>query len=80
MAALPSCSLQGALQLKQDFDLVRSLVRSEEYSLSEDTCRRLLSLCVFQQADGAIVCLLQQPVTKPYLPRRGWEPFRLCCE
>nr|XP_023655729.1 coiled-coil domain-containing protein 142 isoform X1 [Paramormyrops kingsleyae]XP_023655730.1 coiled-coil domain-containing protein 142 isoform X1 [Paramormyrops kingsleyae]XP_023655731.1 coiled-coil domain-containing protein 142 isoform X1 [Paramormyrops kingsleyae]XP_023655732.1 coiled-coil domain-containing protein 142 isoform X1 [Paramormyrops kingsleyae] len=72
-------SLQGALQLKQDFDLVRSLVRSEEYSLSEDTCQRLLSLRVFHQADSAIVCLLQQPVTKPYLPRRAWESFRLCC-
>ncbi|XP_048826234.1 uncharacterized protein ccdc142 isoform X3 [Brienomyrus brachyistius] len=72
-------SLQGALQLKQDFDLVRSLLRSEEYSLSEEMCQRLLSLRVFHQVDSAIVCLLQQPVTKPYLPRRGWEPFRLCC-
>ncbi|KAJ8367651.1 hypothetical protein AAFF_G00313810 [Aldrovandia affinis] len=72
-------SLQGALQLKQDFDLIRSLIQSEEYRLSEEMHQRLLSLHVFQQVDSAIVCLLQQPVAKPYTPSRGWEPFRRCC-
>ncbi|XP_067312507.1 uncharacterized protein ccdc142 [Pseudorasbora parva] len=72
-------SIQGALQLKQDFDLIRDLIRSEEYSLSEELHQKLLSLRVFHQVDNAIVCLLQQPMAKPYLPSRGWEPFRHCC-
>ncbi|XP_030621217.1 uncharacterized protein ccdc142 [Chanos chanos] len=72
-------SIQGALQLKQDFDLIRDLIRSEEYSLSEDLLQRLLSLRVFHQVDSAIVCLLQQPMAKPYMPSRVWEPFRRCC-
>ncbi|KAL0973951.1 hypothetical protein UPYG_G00213350 [Umbra pygmaea] len=72
-------SIQGALQLKQDFDLIRDLIRSEEYSLSEEIHQRLLSLRVFHQVDSAIVCLLQQPVAKPYMPSRAWEPFRRCC-
>ncbi|KAK7138461.1 hypothetical protein R3I94_013933 [Phoxinus phoxinus] len=72
-------SIQGALQLKQDFDSIRELVRSEEYSLSEELLQKLLSLRVFHQVDNAIVCLLQQPVAKPYLPSRSWEPFRHCC-
>ncbi|KAI1883848.1 hypothetical protein AGOR_G00236250, partial [Albula goreensis] len=72
-------SLQGALQLKQDFDLIRDLIRSEEYRLSEEIHQRLLSLRVFHQVDSAIVCLLQQPVAKSYIPSRGWEPFRRCC-
>ncbi|XP_048032160.1 uncharacterized protein ccdc142 isoform X2 [Megalobrama amblycephala] len=72
-------SIQGALQLKQDFDLIRDLIRSEEYSLSEELHQKLLSLRVFHQVDNAIVCLLQQPMAKPYLPSRGWESFRHCC-
>ncbi|XP_046873342.1 uncharacterized protein ccdc142 isoform X2 [Hypomesus transpacificus] len=72
-------SIQGALQLKQDFDLIRDLIRSEEYSLSEELHQSLLSLRVFQQVDSAIVCLLQQPLAKTYMPSRGWEPFRRCC-
>ncbi|KAG5845383.1 uncharacterized protein ccdc142 isoform X1 [Anguilla anguilla] len=72
-------SLQGALQLKQDFDLIRDLIRSEEYRLSEEIHQRLLSLQVFHQMDSAIVCLLQQPVAKPYIPSRGWDHFRRCC-
>lgn len=72
-------SIQGALQLKQDFDSIRDLVRSEEYSLSEELLQKLLSLRVFHQVDNAIVCLLQQPMAKPYLPPRSWEPFRHCC-
>ncbi|KAG9338538.1 hypothetical protein JZ751_025594 [Albula glossodonta] len=77
----PHCGLhlQGALQLKQDFDLIRDLIRSEEYRLSEEIHQRLLSLRVFHQVDSAIVCLLQQPVAKSYIPSRGWEPFRRCC-
>ncbi|XP_036425233.1 uncharacterized protein ccdc142 [Colossoma macropomum] len=72
-------SIQGALQLKQDFDLIRDLIRSEEYSLSEELHHRLLSLRVFHQVDSAIVCLLQQPMAKPYVLSRGWDPFRRCC-
>ncbi|KAI2644320.1 Coiled-coil domain-containing protein 142 [Labeo rohita] len=72
-------SIQGALQLKQDFDLIRNFIRSEEYSLSEELHQKLLSLRVFHQVDNAIVCLLQQPMAKPYLPSRSWEPFRHCC-
>ncbi|XP_022539415.2 uncharacterized protein ccdc142 [Astyanax mexicanus] len=72
-------SIQGALQLKQDFDLIRDLICSEEYSLSEELHHRLLSLRVFQQVDGAIVCLLQQPMAKTYVLSRGWDPFRRCC-
>ncbi|XP_017329236.1 uncharacterized protein ccdc142 isoform X3 [Ictalurus punctatus] len=72
-------SVRGALQLKQDFDLIRELIRSEKYSLSEELHQRLLSLHVFHQADSAIVCLLQQPVTKSYMPSQRWEPFRHCC-
>ncbi|XP_066504576.1 uncharacterized protein ccdc142 [Hoplias malabaricus] len=72
-------SIQGALQLKQDFDLIRDLIRSEQYSLSEELHNRLLSLRVFHQVDSAIVCLLQQPMSKPYVLSRGWDPFRRCC-
>ncbi|XP_041929438.1 uncharacterized protein ccdc142 isoform X1 [Alosa sapidissima] len=72
-------SIQGALQLKQDFDLIRDLIQSEEYSLSEELHQRLLSLRVFQQVDSAIMCLLQQPMAKPYMPSQAWEPFRHCC-
>ncbi|XP_026796493.3 uncharacterized protein ccdc142 isoform X2 [Pangasianodon hypophthalmus] len=72
-------SVHGALQLKQDFDLIRELIRSEKYSLSEELHHRLLSLRVFHQVDSAIVCLLQQPVTKAYMPSLRWEPFRHCC-
>ncbi|KAL2077109.1 hypothetical protein ACEWY4_026613 [Coilia grayii] len=72
-------SIQGALQLKQDFDLIRDLIRSEEYSLSEELHQKLLSLRVFQQVDSAILCLLQQPMSRSYMPSHAWEPFRHCC-
>ncbi|XP_062856392.1 uncharacterized protein ccdc142 [Trichomycterus rosablanca] len=72
-------SIQGALQLKQDFNLIREFIRSEKYSLSEELYHRLLSLRVFHQMDCAIVCLLQQPVAKTYMPSVRWEPFRHCC-
>ncbi|KAM6952568.1 coiled-coil domain-containing protein 142-like [Lycodopsis pacificus] len=72
-------SVQGALQLKQDFDSIRELIQSDQYGLSAELHQRLLSLRVFQQVDSAVVCLLQQPQAKPYLQSRAWEPFKRCC-
>lgn len=72
-------SLQGALQLQQDFALVRQLVQCEQYGLEPDTRQELLSLRVLQQMDGAILCLLQQPSGKAYLPSHGWSSLRHCC-
>ncbi|XP_070769894.1 coiled-coil domain-containing protein 142 isoform X2 [Enoplosus armatus] len=72
-------SVQGALQLKQDFDSIRELIQSDKYGLSAELHQRLLSLRVFQQVDSAVVCLLQQPQAKPYLQSRAWEPFTRCC-
>ncbi|GAA6220908.1 coiled-coil domain-containing protein 142 isoform X1 [Lates japonicus] len=72
-------SVQGALQLKQDFDSIRELIQSDKYGLSAELHQRLLSLRVFQQVDSAVVCLLQQPQAKPYLQSRAWGPFTRCC-
>ncbi|KAG7518450.1 hypothetical protein JOB18_034471 [Solea senegalensis] len=72
-------NVQGALQLKQDFDSIRELLQSEEYGLSAELHQQLLSLRVFQQVDSAMMCLLQQPQAKPYLQSRTWEPFTRCC-
>ncbi|XP_059202294.1 uncharacterized protein ccdc142 isoform X2 [Centropristis striata] len=72
-------SVQGALQLKQDFDSIRELIQSEKFGLSAELHQQLLSLRVFQQVDSAVVCLLQQPQAKPYLQPRAWEPFKRCC-
>ncbi|XP_067154547.1 coiled-coil domain-containing protein 142 isoform X2 [Apteryx mantelli] len=72
-------SLQGALQLKQDFDLVRELVQSEHYGLAPEVRQSLLSLRVFQQMDAAILCLLQQPSGKACLPSHAWQSLRRCC-
>ncbi|XP_035524649.1 coiled-coil domain-containing protein 142-like isoform X2 [Morone saxatilis] len=72
-------SVQGALQLKQDFDSIRELIQSDKYRLSAELQHGLLSLRVFQQVDSAVVCLLQQPQAKPYLHSRAWEPFTRCC-
>ncbi|XP_069033633.1 uncharacterized protein ccdc142 isoform X1 [Embiotoca jacksoni] len=72
-------SVQGALQLKQDFDSIREMIQSDRYGLSADLHQRLLSLRVFQQMDSAVVCLLQQPQNKPYLQSRSWEAFTRCC-
>ncbi|XP_030002127.1 uncharacterized protein ccdc142 isoform X2 [Sphaeramia orbicularis] len=72
-------SVQGALQLKQDFDSIREMIQSDRYGLSAELLQRLLSLRVFQQVDYALVCLLQQPQSKPYLLSRAWEPFTHCC-
>ncbi|CAL8356874.1 unnamed protein product [Merluccius merluccius] len=73
-------SIQGALQLKQDFNLIKELIQSDQYSLSAELHQRLLHLRVFQQVDSAVVCLLQQPQAEPYLQTSGWEPFRRCCD
>ncbi|XP_019109901.1 uncharacterized protein ccdc142 isoform X2 [Larimichthys crocea] len=72
-------SVQGALQLKQDFDSIKELIQSDKYGLSAELHQRLLSLRVFQQVDSAVVCLLQQPQAKPYLHSRRWESFTHCC-
>ncbi|KAM6400738.1 LOW QUALITY PROTEIN: coiled-coil domain-containing protein 142 [Pluvialis apricaria] len=72
-------SLQGALQLRQDFELVRELVGSERYGLAPETRQSLLSLRVFQQMDGAILCLLQQPGGAAGVPPRPWHSLRRCC-
>ncbi|XP_037245016.1 LOW QUALITY PROTEIN: coiled-coil domain-containing protein 142 [Falco rusticolus] len=72
-------SLQGALQLRQDFELVRELVASERYGLAPETRQSLLSLRVFQQMDGAILCLLQQPGGVAGMPPRPWHSLRRCC-
>ncbi|XP_054879598.1 uncharacterized protein ccdc142 [Poeciliopsis prolifica] len=72
-------SLQGALQLKEDFDSVREMIKSDKYGLSSELHQRLLSLSVFQQVDSALLCLLQQPQAKPYLQRPAWESFTRCC-
>ncbi|XP_036619451.1 coiled-coil domain-containing protein 142 [Trichosurus vulpecula] len=55
-------SLQGALQLRQDFALVRGLLEEEQWGLAPELRQALLTLSVFQRADGALLCLLQQPV------------------
>ncbi|KAM9378003.1 coiled-coil domain-containing protein 142 [Phaethornis superciliosus] len=72
-------SLQGALQLRQDFELVRELVGSERYGLDPETRRALLALRVFQQMDGAILCLLQQPGGVAGTAPRPWNTLRHCC-
>ncbi|XP_047208959.1 uncharacterized protein ccdc142 isoform X3 [Girardinichthys multiradiatus] len=77
-------SVQGALQLKEDFGYIREMIKSDKYGLSAELHHRLLSLryhhpCVFQQVDSALLCLLQQPQAKPYLQRRAWGPFTRCC-
>ncbi|XP_051914877.1 uncharacterized protein ccdc142 [Hippocampus zosterae] len=72
-------SVQGALQLKQDFDSIKELICSDQYGLPEELLQRLLSLRVFQQVDSAVLCLLQQPQVRPYLQSRAWESFIRCC-
>ncbi|GAB1290969.1 Predicted gene 42688 [Apodemus speciosus] len=69
-------SLQGALQLKQDFGVVREVLEQERWGLSRELRQTLLSLSIFQRLDGALLCLLQQPLPKNPVQRR---PPR-CCE
>lgn len=68
-------SLQGALQLKQDFGVVREVLEQEQWGLSQELRQTLLSLSIFQQLDGALLCLLQQPLPKNPVHRR---PPRCC--
>ncbi|XP_008062554.1 coiled-coil domain-containing protein 142 [Carlito syrichta] len=63
-------SLQGALQLRQDFGVIRELLEEEQWSLSPDLRQTLLMLGIFQRLDGALLCLLQQPMPKSSVHRR----------
>ncbi|XP_070612813.1 coiled-coil domain-containing protein 142, partial [Erythrolamprus reginae] len=71
-------SLQGALQLKRDFDLVREALQSEEHGLPPEVKRLVLSLWAFQEVDNAVACLLQQP-SKCALYSRPWGALHKCC-
>ncbi|KAM3910432.1 coiled-coil domain-containing protein 142 isoform 2-T2 [Leptodactylus fuscus] len=68
-------SLQGALQLRCDFESVREVLKSQE--LSPVVVQSAVSLPVFQQADNAIECLLRQPSHKSALQSGGCSLF--CC-
>ncbi|XP_003793513.1 coiled-coil domain-containing protein 142 [Otolemur garnettii] len=68
-------SLQGALQLRRDFGVVRELLEEEQWDLSPDLRQTLLTLSIFQQLDGALLCLLQQPLPKSQVHRRS----SCCC-
>ncbi|XP_049712920.1 coiled-coil domain-containing protein 142 isoform X3 [Elephas maximus indicus] len=68
-------SLQGALQLRRDFGVVRELLEEEQWGLSPDLRQTLLMLNIFQQLDGALLCLLQQPLPKTRVYRR----LPCCC-
>ncbi|XP_077588435.1 coiled-coil domain-containing protein 142 isoform X4 [Stigmatopora nigra] len=72
-------SVQGALQLKQDFDSIREFICSDRYGLPEELLQPLLSLSVFHQVDSAVLCLLQQPHVGPHLQSGAWESFTRCC-
>ncbi|XP_077638676.1 coiled-coil domain-containing protein 142 [Lonchura striata] len=71
-------SLQGALQLRQDFQAVRDLVCSERSGLAPEARRALRALGVFRHTDAAVRCLLQQPGGPRGAPR-GWGGLRRCC-
>ncbi|NXU53504.1 CC142 protein, partial [Turnix velox] len=62
------------------FELVRELLGSERYGLAPETRQSLLSLRIFQQMDGAILCLLQQPGGVASVSPRPWHSLRHCCE
>ncbi|KAG8518743.1 Coiled-coil domain-containing protein 142, partial [Galemys pyrenaicus] len=64
-------SLQGALQLRQDFGVVRELLEEEQWELCPELRQTLLTLSIFQRLDGALLCLLQQPLPKPRVQRRS---------
>lgn len=69
-------SLQGALQLRQDFGVVREVLEQEQWDLSRELRQTLLSLSIFQRLDGALLCLLQQPLPK----NPGHRRPSCCCE
>ncbi|XP_005518140.1 PREDICTED: coiled-coil domain-containing protein 142 [Pseudopodoces humilis] len=71
-------SLQGALQLRRDFEEVRELVCSESSGLAPEARQALRALCVFRHTDTAVRCLLQQPGGLGG-PPRGWGGLRRCC-
>ncbi|XP_018430080.1 PREDICTED: coiled-coil domain-containing protein 142 [Nanorana parkeri] len=71
-------SLQGALQLRRDFESVREVLRSHESTMPPDVVQTALALPVFAQADNAIVCLLQQPSRKTYLQSGSCAVFSCC--
>ncbi|XP_069436621.1 coiled-coil domain-containing protein 142 isoform X3 [Ovis canadensis] len=62
-------SLQGALQLRQDFGVVRDLLEEEQWGLSPELRQTLFMLSIFQRLDGALLCLLQQPLPKTQVHR-----------
>ncbi|XP_068421156.1 coiled-coil domain-containing protein 142 isoform X2 [Eschrichtius robustus] len=62
-------SLQGALQLRQDFGVVRELLEEEQWGLSPELRQTLFMLSIFQRLDGALLCLLQQPLPKTQVHR-----------
>ncbi|XP_007459494.1 PREDICTED: coiled-coil domain-containing protein 142 [Lipotes vexillifer] len=62
-------SLQGALQLRQDFGVVRELLEEEQWGLSPELRQTLFRLSIFQRLDGALLCLLQQPLPKTQVHR-----------
>lgn len=72
-------SLQGALQLKRDFDVVRDVMQSDDYELPTEMKQLVFSLRAFQQTDNAIACLVQQP-SKAALPSHSWDALHKCCE
>lgn len=69
-------SLQGALQLRQDFGVVPELLEEERWGLTPELRQSLLRLSIFQRLDGALLCLLQQPLPKTQVHRRP----PCCCE
>ncbi|XP_054149193.1 coiled-coil domain-containing protein 142 [Melozone crissalis] len=71
-------SLQGALQLRRDFEAVRELVCSERSGLAPEARQALRALCVFRHTDTAVRCLLQQPGGLGGHPR-AWGSLRRCC-
>ncbi|KAK2503229.1 hypothetical protein MC885_011963 [Smutsia gigantea] len=64
-------SLQGALQLRRDFGVIQELLEEEQWGLSLELRQTLLLLSIFQRLDGALLCLLQQPMPKARVHRRS---------
>ncbi|XP_057599270.1 coiled-coil domain-containing protein 142 [Hippopotamus amphibius kiboko] len=62
-------SLQGALQLRRDFGVIRELLEEEQWGLSPELRQTLFMLSIFQRLDGALLCLLQQPLPKTQVHR-----------
>ncbi|XP_051628583.1 coiled-coil domain-containing protein 142 [Manacus candei] len=71
-------SLQGAMQLRRDFEAVRELLCSERSGLAPEARQALRALRVFRHTDTAVRCLLQQPGGRGG-HGRGWAGLRRCC-